>query len=245
MPVIPSSTPSALFTTKVSELVAHSLRLIGVHDPGEALTATELKDGLRSLNLMLDSWNVESLMVPARQRVTKTVSFAAYSIGEGADIDVQRPPRLDQGQAFILAIEREYELKVCNDAEWASISNKAYAGIPTAIYFDGANLNLYPVPSGQDLVLYLPVLLAQLGNDDTVQMPMGYYEAITYNLAVRLAPEYLPNDRRIRPEVVVLATETKANIKRMNYKPLHMQCDVAVCNPNMLSCGLAYDIKNG
>ena len=47
-------------------------------------------------------------------------------------------------------------------------------------------------------------------------LPPGYVDALSYNLAIRIAPEY---EVTPSPTVAALAIETKANIKRLNSTP--------------------------
>jgi len=49
-------------------------------------------------------------------------------------------------------------------------------------------------------------------------MPNGYEDAVAYNLAVRLSPEFpsIP----LNPVVVKMATDTLATIKRINRVPM-------------------------
>lgn len=88
--------------------------------------------------------------------------------------------------------------------------------------------------------LMLPggVPLAQVDSlDSTVSMPDGYEDALIYNLAVRIAPEY---GRMIPDAVALVAVESKAGVKRANHKPLYLEVDGA-----LLSRGGTFDIFTG
>ena len=61
------------------------------------------------------------------------------------------------------------------------------------------------------------------GNLDTpVTFPPGYYDAFCWNLAVRLAPEL---GKILTPEIIQLATATKAEIARLNAVPQYQSGD--------------------
>ena len=56
------------------EIVTAALRLIGVAATGETLSASESADGLQALQIMLDSWSNQGLMVYARTTETLTLT---------------------------------------------------------------------------------------------------------------------------------------------------------------------------
>jgi hypothetical protein len=97
-----------------------------------------------------------------------------------------------------------------------------------SIFYDAAhpngNISFDYIPDqAYTLVLQLDTLLTMIATASTLfQMPSGYSDALTYNLAIRLAPEY---GKQAPQEVVAIAIETKANVKRANFVPPVMRCD--------------------
>ena len=53
----------------------------------------------------------------------------------------------------------------------------------------------------------------------------AYYEALLYNLAVRIYRSFFKHSKPIPPDVVDLAREAKRVIERMNDNRVHMQSD--------------------
>jgi hypothetical protein len=77
--------------------------------------------------------------------------------------------------------------------------------------------------SGLQVALYPWQPLAQFADlTTTVSFPPGYAEALRFNLAVRLAPEY---GRPTPPEVAAIARTSKAKIKIPNIEPLRLTID--------------------
>lgn len=215
------------------DAVSAALRLIGALASGEAAAASDATDGLSALNRMLGTWSNEGLLIYSRVRdqLTLVASTAAYTMGTGGTFSTARP------QAILEALIRdetvspaaEYPIRMLTLAEYAAIAIKAVTSTyPTAVYDDGGfpyrTLTLYPVPSAtHKLVIFSQKPLTEIATLDTsVSLPVGYDEAIIYNLALRLAPEYgkQPSDL-----VVMIAGDSLANVKRANQTPRYMRID--------------------
>ena len=76
--------------------------------------------------------------------------------------------------------------------------------------------------------------------DPTAYMkyPPGYWEAIVFNLAVRIAEEYQFD---IRPTTVQLAVNALKRVKRMNQRTDTLQTDVALMNTSQLRYNIYSD----
>lgn len=214
------------------DLITASLRLIGAVSSGEAIAASEASDGLGTLNRMLSSWSTESLTIfaPVRETFPLTGSDGQYTIGATADFNTTRPVQIKQ--AFLIdqtsSPSVEYPVEILSLSQWQDITLKDLNGLPAYLYIDGAfptaTIYLYPRPqsSSYTLGLWSEKELSPLALDTTILLPPGYEEAIVYNLAARLAPEY---GKALAPEIVAFATESKANIKRANHRPSYLRCD--------------------
>lgn len=229
------------------DLITASLRLIGVLAPGESLEASEATDGLASLNRMVSSWSTERLLVFAnvREEFTLTPGVQTYSIGVGATFNTARPQQIEAaGIEVQSAPTAEHPVKILTMREWAKITDKeTQASIPTGVYPEGTypneTLNVYPVPAeAHKLVIYSWKPLTAIYTLDTaVSFPPGYEEALIYNHALRLAPEY---GRMVPDAVALVAQESKANLKRMNQGPRYLRSDTA-----LLGRSRAFDIYKG
>jgi hypothetical protein len=185
----------------------------------ETTTAQEV------LNAMLSSWNSQRLAVfeIARNEYALTAGERDYTIGAGADFDAPRPARIEAAG-------------VLNDAGELPVTVYRRAGVITrsGLYYDNAHpamgLHLEPAPNaGETLALYTWRKLAQVTELDTdVVLPEGYEDAIRYNLALRLAPEW---GRVPRADVQQFARESLAVIKAHNRPSLEMKTDAALLAP--------------
>lgn len=213
------------------EMITGALRLIGAIAPGEALQSSEASDGLATLNAMLGSWSNEGLLihgVTEESPLTLTPGDATVTLGTSGDITT-RPMEIKK--ALIRDGSTDYPVRMLTASEYADIKNKTLRAIPHSAYDDGGyplrTLKLFPVPSAANsLVLFTKRQLTEIASLSTsISLPPGYDEAIKYNLAIRLAPEY---GRTVAGEVALIAVESKASIKRSNHKPGFLKVDSAV-----------------
>lgn len=230
------------------DLVTASLRLIGAAAPGESLDATEADDALNALNRMISSWSTESLIIYTRTResVAMTPSTATYTMGASGTYSSTRAQKIVHAlvRDETVSPAAEYPVKILSLEEWAGITQKgATAEYPHSLYHDGGftqdTVTVYPVPTvAHKLVLYSEKPLSSISTLDTsVSLPPGYEEALIYNLALRLAPEY---GRAVPDPVVMVATESKGAIKKANIRPHYLKCD-----PALVGSGGAFDIYTG
>lgn len=214
------------------------MRLIGALSSGENPSANEQKDAGAVLNQMIDLWNAQSLMIFTQ--LIQDFSFVAgqqvYTVGFGGSFNTPRPAEIERGSVILnptSAQPLEVPIPIYTEQDWQKVSIKATdSTFPLALYDDGAfpfrNFSFWPVPrdAASKFRLYSWSPLTQFPDYATVlTFPPGYYEAISYNLAVRLAPEF---GATLRPDVVAIATSALATIKVMNHSEEAMVCDLGV-----------------
>lgn len=224
----------------VRDLIAGSLRLIGVLAQSESPAAQEEQDAFNALNDLVASFSTEHLIIPnvVREVFNCVAGTQTYAMGPGATFDTSRPIQIVDALTVVQGSNPEQELpmKIINENEFASIFIKSVEStIPLWLYSDGAfpntNLNLWPVPQvNSQLVLYsLKPLTSFASVNTTVSLPPGGNRMLRFNLAIELAPEY--GKMELDPKIVAIAEASKANFKRANQKPLYMKTDDALAGP--------------
>jgi hypothetical protein len=208
-----------------NDIISASLRVIGAIAPGEVPAADETADAFSILNLMLDAWNAERLMVFTIiiYEDSLTVGKQTYTFGPGGDFNHPRPARIERAGIVSLANPAqplELPLEMLTDFLWSQIPVKnILSALPLKVYNDGAypmmNLNFWCIPSQTvNVRTYCWSLLSSFPDLVTdITFPPGYLEAIKYNLASRLAPEW---GRPLMPDVAALAVAGFARIKSFN-----------------------------
>jgi hypothetical protein len=221
------------------DLLRSSFRLIGTLHEGQGPNLDDITDGLTVLNSMLTTWSVDRLNIFEIRRdvYTLTAGQQTYSIGVGGDFVAARPIRIDRAAVIFSpgGLQPELPLSSLTVRQWEDMTVKSVAStIPTAMYADNAyplcHLNLWPIPTGAlPLVLYtwaaLTTGLTSAALDTALSFPPGYEDAIRYNLAVRLAPEW---DKKLRADVLDLARESRVFIQSLNAPAPVLQCDPAI-----------------
>lgn len=211
------------------DLIKRSLRLIGAIATGETPSAAEQADALTTLNGLLSSWSTESLIIyeKTREEFDLVASQSSYTMGSSGDFDTTKPVALLK--VLLQQGTLELPIRILTLDERASLAVKGTeSNIPHTVYAVWSHplltLKFYPVPSvTHKVVIYSEKEITALAGASTdVVLPAGYDDALTYNLALRLAPEY---GRQTPGEIIELATETKANIKRRNIGMHYLQAD--------------------
>jgi len=221
-----------------SQIIRRALRLSGVLASGETPSANEQADALEALNAMLDAWRNESLMVYALRTESLTLTGAAsYTIGAGGNLNTARPVKIEQ--AYWRSGDIDYPVRLADAKAYAGIADKTTQSQPDWLYYEPSyplgTLYLYPIPASGTLKLITWVPLSEITVvSDELALPPGYLEAITYQLAARIAVEY---DRPVPPDVVAIGSAAKKDIKRVNFRTPIMSTG--------LTTGRRYDIRAG
>jgi hypothetical protein len=216
----------------VLDLITRALRLAGQLGPGRLPNASEVSDALLALNGMMDGWNTDPLKIYTRRIDVYPLipSKYTYTIGPSGDFDAPRPTAIEIANLILGGTLRK-PIELINDQQWSRIKLQTVVALPQRLYNDGSyplsTLYLWPGPSAdQQLELYTWQQLAEFNaQDNAITCPPGYFDAMSYNLAVRLGLEWA---KPVRPEVASMANSTLADIKALNLPNPVMSADSAV-----------------
>lgn len=196
------------------DLVKSSLRKIGALTKNEAPSSDEADDGISVINQMLSSWSNFAGNTYARvlESFTLTGNDGEYSIGSGGNFNTTRPNKIIA--AYIRSSNIDYPVEIVTDEDFARIGLKTQTGRPEYLNFDNgfstATIKLWPVPSqAYTLFILSEKPLSSLTLAGTISLPPGWEQAIIYNAAVLLGPEY---GQPVTPEVAEVAYQSKNSI---------------------------------
>lgn len=226
------------------DIVKASLRKIAVLGYGSTLSDDEAQDGLDALNAMVASWSVDDAIIYTESTYGESWSAGVTSktIGSGGDIDTIRPTSIIAATYSIS--NNEYGLSIEGEAERAKIFDLTIQGTPSTLYYNAnfplATIYLWRVPNqAGTLKLYYRIPLTSFSTlDSNFAFPPEYEEALIYNLAVRLAPEY---EKEPSNTVTDLANKGLARVKNQNVK----NDDVVALMDDALLVGETFNIYTG
>lgn len=241
--VVPLLNPAR--TVTALDMIKRAMRLLGVASISEQIAAEEAADGLNALNAMIDSWANERLMTytPSLDSIPLVPGTASYTIGPNGSFVTTRPESIDES-SYLLYDGISYPLKVATLAQYNAEtlktlqSNLPYLLLYTPDFPDG-KITLFPVPTAA-MTLQLWSWKRLTGFQNLIienALPPGYENAIVYNLAEALAPEY---EVPVPPTVARKAVTSKKALKRVNYEPLMLSFASAV-----LPSGGRFNIYSG
>jgi len=226
-------------------IISGALRILQVLSPDVSLTDSEAQDALDCLNLMLDGWSNESLMITnvTSEIFPLTINQSTYTLGPGGNFDTARPMQIEKATFNVNGID--YPLDLLEYDDWAAIKLKSLVGgFPQYCYIEKTYplevVHIYPTPNAPvSLSLYTRKEFTQFHTlNSPVELPPGYCRAMKYCLAVEIAHEY---QTTAGADVMTLAISAKAGIKRTNKRPITAQIDIALTGKN----GSGFNIYRG
>ena len=232
-------------TDSVGGLIRAAMRKAGILAAGEALPADEGDDALEVLRDMLDDWSNEALIIPMVSELVLPLQAgqSTYTIGlyplpkpdplPENHLEAARPVEIQS--AFIRdSLGTDYIQEIMNVDEFARISRKTNGSKPSRFFVKNGwpliTIQFEAEPYASDsLHLYtvhpLSDLIPTLGLSEELALPPGYRQAIIYNLAIMLSPEW---GKDITRATASIAADSKKKIKRRNYQPLTLVVDRAL-----------------
>ena len=202
--------------------IKRAMRLIGVLPVGETPSAEEAADALVALNSMLESFanDKQVIYAPTLDSINWAPNTSSYTVGPSGTIITDRPVSLLTSCYFVWG-DVSYALTPITVDEYNTIPLKVLNNtIPQFIWcnptFPNSMITLYPTPSAAiTLKLWSTKVLQSFPTLTTnVDLPPGYKDFIDYNLAERLAPEYLVD---VPVGVARQAMLTRKAIARTNF----------------------------
>lgn len=218
----------------IRDVCTGALRLLGVTQPGRAPNPAQMESATYALRSMLESWSVQDLSI--YQTTTEVFTFVPgkmdYTMGPTGDWVTDRPTKINyvyirfaQGSGTPV----DTPVQIMNDAQRAAITAKSIQSpIPTTVYVNMENPNVkfsfWPVPnSTYQAVIWSDKQLHQFDNlSEDLRFPPGYEQAIRYNLAILLAPEF---GMSASEDLVQIGMRSFAQVKMNNDVFRIMRCD--------------------
>jgi hypothetical protein len=215
------------------DLIKAALRKLVVLAEGEEPSNEGLTDAFSELNRMMAQWNNKNYLVLGTniEEFSLVASQNSYTLGSGGNFNTTVPIRIDK--VFIkYDSNTEIPIEIIDNNRWGEIVNKSTeSNTPRKVFIDINHplmkLYFYPTPSEvKTIILHnFRQFSAFSTTTESISLPNGYEDAIVYNLAMRLAPEY---GKEPSGTIIKYAQDALSDIKRSNIRPRTVKLDSAL-----------------
>jgi hypothetical protein len=228
-----------------SRLIYDAYRALLVLRPGQMTSPEAMDDAFGLLNDMVESWNLERLMIYAlRLDVYGPLTGGAgcYSLGPSGGLGGDRPQKI-VGATMVLDAHR-MPIPILSPQEFQA----QRAGLYSDNAYPNATIYINPAPQGgESLALSTWQAFGGFaGLDIEYGFPPGYALAMRWNLALQLAP--MASIQKKIPDILYAnierqAIESKAWIKSFNAAPPPTM-DASDGGALACGCGAGYSITS-
>jgi hypothetical protein len=224
------SVVSSTTTVTVLDIIKTALQEIGAIAADETPSGSDTQLALKNLNLMLGAWSADNLRV--RGTVSENFPLVAgtrtYTIGATGDFATVKPLLIKSAFVRDPSSNIDFPVDIVPTEIYNGYGNKMYAtGRPEAICHETGltqqsawlgTIMVFPIPN-KVYTLFLEnqkllTSISSVGAAVTFEAP--YYEALAYNLAIRLYRKYHEHGSPIPQDTLRLAADSLSVIERMN-----------------------------
>ena len=211
----------------VSELITEAFTHLGVITPSESISTDQQTNAFLVLKQMYSGWSADRLMAYLiyHQAFTLIAGTNKYTVGTaGSLVSTARPVAITGWDSrsgnfstggTVMSFE-EFRAKYQNPTAKRSVLVEAVAA---DFLYPAINIEVYPTPDTSPGTLtldyYSPLIEFAAVGTDIAALPDGFHQALAYNLAVALAPQYA-RVGGVTPELASMAQNSKAMIAQKN-----------------------------
>lgn len=178
-----------------NQIIESALRKLGVLAEGQTPSAQNYTDGAMALNTVISQLRAIGMPLWARTEHTFTPTTGTYTIGTGMTLNVPFPVKLLQAFRTDSNANIPMELVAREDFNILPTSS---SGSPIKLtyqpFVNYGVVKLWPTPASTNTstvtLVYQRSFQYFTTSSETLDFPEEWYNAIIYNLAVRLAPEW-------------------------------------------------------
>lgn len=190
--------------------------------PGESLPESKAELIWNHLNLLLESWALEGLMIKADvlESFALTAGLGEYTYGTGGNFNSSAPIVI-YDSTFIRIGDTDYHCTLISLDQYRNISDKSSSGTPERFTYNPEHplvkVYFYPVPDSTDNVYIKSSkeLMSFADRTTEINIPTGYARAIISNLGVEISNLFGKNPL---DSLILKAELSKRTIKSSNRK---------------------------
>ena len=196
-----STSNSYNFSATRATIIKTALRKCGALGDWEEPTAEQTSVGTTALNMLIKAWSADGMPLWVIKELSipcSSLSTGTVNVGSGQTVDSPKP--LKVLQAFLRRGSLSIPLQYWDRQNFNMLTNHSITGQPNIVTYQPVTnygvLQCYPKPdtaaqSEASIVIYYQAMFEDMDSDaNELAFPAEWIEAVTYGLAVRLAPEY-------------------------------------------------------
>lgn len=178
------------------DIIKRALRLLGVLAQGENPTTDQVTEAAIALNGLVKAWQADGMPLWSIKQLT--VPLVADT--REYTLSTPKPLKIYQAWNHNTISNVDIPMRLITKEEYNRLGNKTSSGTPIQFYYnpqrDSGVLSIFPVPTATEVAQQEIELVYQAPFEDfdtsinTPDFPQEWYDAVTYGLATRLAPEY-------------------------------------------------------
>lgn len=200
-----STSGTYTYTSSRNFIITEAFRKAGGLGDGEPLDSTRLDIGISVMGPMVKALQAHGLQIWTLDEqyiaFSEFASSPAVTIGPGQTVDLAyKPLKLLEAQRHVTADNTSTPMIRWTNREWQEQPNKHQTGTPTHVYYrpDAYHgwIHVWPMPdstwqsTGSVAVIFHRPIQDIGAATDEVDFPVEWHEALIYQLAYRLAPNY-------------------------------------------------------
>ena len=193
------------YTQTRDNIISRALRILGVVAQGETPTATQVTEASQALNGLVLAWQADGMPLWAIKKYTLSLVEGRYEYTFGDSIsypgvNLPKPLKLYQAWYHNNTSDVDVPLRIVTEQQYNMLGNKLVEGLPIQVWYKPDTttgvLTVYQVPDAWTAAnvtisfIYQAPFYTFDSSSDIPDFPPEWYDAITYGLATRLAPEY-------------------------------------------------------
>jgi hypothetical protein len=184
-----------------NEFIEAALRKLGVLPEGVAATATQFTTGAQALNGIIARFNTLGMPLWKRSEATITLvdGVSTYTLSAALKLAEVYIRVINSSVTWKLELKSEYDIRSLPYSSTGTPNCYSY----TPNLLEGGTLRVWPIPDASSateynlLTIFQKELYNVTGSTETIDFPSYWTDAVIFELASVLAPEYgIPlNDR--------------------------------------------------
>lgn len=208
-----STSGTTSYSTTRDDIIKRALRLVGALAQGETPTPDQVTEAASALNGLVKAWAADGMPLWAITEMTLTLvaGQAVYTVTN------PKPLKVLQAWNHNVTSNVDIPMRIITQAEYNVLGNKTSAGNPIQVYYspnrDNGDFHLFPVPTTVEQAANTLHYICQIpfqdfnASTDAPDFPQEWFDAVTYGLATRLAPEYglpIPDRKTLWQEMTII-----------------------------------------